>query len=78
MGGEVVEGEGCKGKLSHDMEHILSEEVEMIVGHPESFSTPTGKQLLAELERRQLINLIVFDEVHTSPGVNKPLGFART
>ena len=65
MGGEVVEGGGCRGSLSHELDYIMSEDVELIVGHPESFATPTGKQLLAELERKNLIKLIVFDEVHT-------------
>ena len=35
------------------------------IGHPESFGTPMGKFVMAELEKRGLISLIVFDEVHT-------------
>ena len=65
MGGEVEYGGVRSGRLSHDLDYILSEEVEVIFGHPESFATPVGKQVLAELERRGKIKLIVFDEVHT-------------
>ena len=65
MGGEVVDG-GRKGELSHSLDYILTDEVKLVVGHAESFATTTGKKLLAELERRGLIRLIVFDEVHTA------------
>ena len=52
-------------QFCQDLDYILSEEVEVIYGHPESFATSVGKQVLAELERRGMIKLVVFDEVHT-------------
>ena len=64
MGGEIKDGER-DGTLSHGLDFILSDECEVIVGHPESFGTPMGKFVMAELEKRGLISLIVFDEVHT-------------
>ena len=42
-------------QFCQDLDYILSEEVEVIYGHPESFATSVGKQVLAELERRGMI-----------------------
>ena len=66
MGGEVLEGGEKEGKLSHSLDYILSDEVKAIFGHAESFSTPVGRKVLGELERRGLLKLVVFDEVHTA------------
>ena len=53
-------------------------------GHPESFATANGKQLLRELKRKERISLLCVDECHTSkhwagfrPGIERQTSMLR-
>ena len=50
--------------ISHPLAELSSGDVSIIVGHPESFSSSTGRQILDSLQEKGLIMQIVIDEAH--------------
>ena len=68
MGQEMTvmeEGEGRdKAVLSCSLEELLSGRITVLIGHPESFSTPRGRQIMAALAANDRILGITIDEFH--------------
>ena len=62
MGGEL--SDTADGKLSCNIEDVLDGKYSSVIGHPESFATPLGRQLLTALQRTNNLVLIVIDEFH--------------
>ena len=50
--------------ISHPLAELSSGDVPIIVGHPESFSSSAGRQILDSLQEKGLIMQIVIDEAH--------------
>ena len=55
---------GEKAELSCSLEDLLAGKYSVLIAHPESFVTALGQQLLAELQARNLILMVVLDEFH--------------
>ena len=53
-------------KLSAPEENFLDGSLPCLFGHPESWQSDKGKQVLKELHRRRRILMIVTDEIHCS------------
>jgi hypothetical protein len=67
MAGELTVGdEEGGGKLNCSLEALLAGEYPVLLGHPESFSSPLGQHILGELQSRDRILQVVIDEVHTN------------
>jgi superfamily II DNA helicase RecQ len=66
-GGELPE----QARLSCSIEDLIDGKFPVIIGHPESFSTPLGQRILGELQRRDQILQIVIDEFHTNSAWSK-------
>ena len=60
--GESEEGE--RSLLSCPLEDMVDGKYPVLIGHPESFATPLGKQILRELQRLNRIQSIIIDEFH--------------
>ena len=58
------EEEGKKVVLSCSLEELLSGSISVLIGHPESFSTPRGREVMAELQARDRVLAVVIDEFH--------------
>jgi superfamily II DNA helicase RecQ len=65
-GNLTVGAEEERGKLNCSLDALLDGEFPVLVGHPESFSSPMGQHILRELQSRDRIIQIVIDEVHTN------------
>ena len=65
MSGKVNVGdEEGEAHLLGSFEDLLSGKYQVLVGHPESFTTAEGQRILNELSRLNLISMVVVDEVH--------------
>ena len=51
--------------MSHTIEELCSGRISVLVGHPESFSSPAGCKILDCLQDKNLIIQLVVDEAHT-------------
>ena len=51
-------------KLSHTKEEMVSGDIKVIYGYQESWSNPTGKEIIEELVEKRMIAFIFFDEAH--------------
>jgi len=58
--------EGNDAELSCLLSYLLEGTEPVLIGHPESFSTPLGRRILQELQRRSMIILVCLDEFHQS------------
>ena len=56
--------DGQTGSLSCEEEELYTGRYSTLIGHPESFGTPLGQQILSELQKRGLLLMIVLDEFH--------------
>ena len=65
MSGAVEVDSELNISMSHQMEDMCSGRISVIVGHPESFSSPAGRQILDSLQEKNLIMQLVVDEAHT-------------
>ena len=64
MSGQVnVGNEEGEAHLLGSFEDLLSGKYQVLVGHPESFTTAEGQRILNELSRLNLISMVVVDEV---------------
>ena len=50
--------------LSCDIDDLLEGKFPVLLGHPESFDTPLGQNILRELQRRERLLLVCVDEFH--------------
>ena len=53
-------------KLSCSLEDLLAGKFPILMCHPDSFSSPLCQQVLAQLERHKLLNMVVIDEFDTN------------
>ena len=68
MGQELTvmeEGEGRdKAVLSCSLDELLSGSITVLIGHPESFSTPRGREIMAALQALDRVLGVTIDEFH--------------
>ena len=55
---------GVKAELSCSLEDLIAGKYSVLIGHPESFTTALGQRILAELQLKSLILMVVLDEFH--------------
>ena len=70
MGAEMTmmgEEEGDKVALSCTLEELLSGSITLLIGHPESFATPRGREIMARLQALDRVLGVVVDEFHQVP-----------
>ena len=65
MSGAVEVDSESNVSMSHKIEDMCSGRISVLVGHPESFSSPAGCQILDSLQEKNLIMQLVVDEAHT-------------
>ena len=64
MSGQVnVGNEEGEAQLLGNFEDLLNGKYQVLLGHPESFTTAEGQRILNELSRLNLISMVVVDEV---------------
>jgi len=67
MDGSLISGEdddNMKIKLSHQLSKFTSGELPYLMGHAESWNTPTGKAIIKVLKEKGLFLLFFVDEFH--------------
>ena len=67
MAGDLIDtgdGEEDDVKLSCSIDDLLSGRILVIFGHPESFDSKMGQQILRELHKRGMLVLLCIDEFH--------------
>ena len=63
----MVQEEREKGEkvvLSCSLDELLSGSISVLIGHPESFSTPRGREVMAALQAKDRVLAVVIDEFH--------------
>ena len=62
--------ESCTTKLSSPEEQVISGVYPVLIGHPESWASSGGQDLLRKLQKKEMITLNFVDELHQAMFIN--------